>query len=93
MPPSIGTLVSSHFCAGAFAKASAGDEREERESHARSRSTRCAALWPAAPMTEPAGCVPAEHEYSPATGVAYGKRSAKPNELSTWWMCPRVMPK
>ena len=29
---------------------------------AKSLSTRVAALWPAAPMTEPAGCVPALHE-------------------------------
>lgn len=27
------------------------------------------------------------------TGVRYGKRSAKPRELSMWWMWPRVMPK
>jgi hypothetical protein len=49
----------------------------------RSRRTRIAALWPAAPMTEPAGWQPAEHEYSPAIGVTYGSRSAKPNPLST----------
>ncbi len=29
---------------------------------AKSFNTRDAALWPAAPMTEPAGCVPALHE-------------------------------
>ena len=29
---------------------------------AKSFNTRVAALWPAAPMTEPAGCVPALHE-------------------------------
>src|SRR5581483_644499 len=60
---------------------------------ARSRSTRSAALWPAAPITEPAGWHPALQEYTPAIGVAYGRRSAKPNALSTWWMCPREIPK
>ena len=49
----------------------------------KSFKTRIAALWPAAPMTEPAGWQPALHEYSPAIGVVYGRRSAKPNELST----------
>src|SRR5438132_10513969 len=58
-----------------------------------SRITRSAALWPAAPITEPAGWHPALQEYTPSIGVAYGRRSAKPNELSTWWMWPRVMPK
>ena len=53
------------------------------QQRSRSRRTRIAALWPAAPITEPAGWQPAEHEYSPAIGVTYGSRSAKPNPLST----------
>jgi len=36
-----------------------------------------ALLWPAQPMTEPAGCVPALAEYRPGTGVAYGIRARK----------------
>src|SRR5207237_9531752 len=60
---------------------------------ARSRKTRAAALCPAAPITEPAGWQPALHEYTPSTGVAYGRRSANPKELSTWWMWPREIPK
>ena len=26
-------------------------------------------------------------------GVRYGKRSANAKPLSTWWMCPRLIPK
>jgi hypothetical protein len=52
-----------------------------------------AALWPAAPMTLPAGWQPALPAYRPSRPVAYGIRSANETVLSTWWMCPPVMPK
>ena len=41
----------------------------------------------------PAGCAPAEPAYRPSSPVAYGMRSSKATVLSTWWMCPPVMPK
>lgn len=36
----------------------------------RSFATLSAQLWPAHPITDPAGCVPAEQEYRPGIGVA-----------------------
>jgi len=45
------------------------------------------------PWQHTAPRAPAEAEYRPGTGVAQGKRSSKPKELSMWWMCPAVMPK
>ncbi|KAF6257859.1 hypothetical protein COO60DRAFT_1522020 [Scenedesmus sp. NREL 46B-D3] len=58
-----------------------------------SLTTQPAELWPAQPVTEPPGCVPADAEYRPWMGVRYGKRWSKPKALSMWWMCPRLMPK
>ena len=54
---------------------------------------RRAALWPAAPITLPAGWVPAEPAYRPSRPVAYGIRSLNATVLSTWWMWPPVIPK
>ena len=45
------------------------------------------------PWQHTAPRAPAEAEYRPGTGVAQGKRSSKPKELSMWWMCPALMPK
>lgn len=40
-------------------------------------------LCPAQPITDPAGCVPAEHEHRPARDCAEGRRPERLNELST----------
>src|SRR5207253_10494581 len=53
----------------------------------------CAALWPAQPITLPAGWQPAPPAYTPSTPTRYGIRSANATALSTWSMLPWTIPK